>query len=58
MKELNVVEVKDVNGGVVALYWVGVGAYHGARYAASWAARHPRETLAAVGAVGAFLSEL
>ena len=31
MRELNVNEIEQVNGGFVALYWVGVGAVHAYR---------------------------
>ena len=31
MRELNVNETKEVNGGLVALYWLGVGAVHAYR---------------------------
>jgi hypothetical protein len=31
MRELKVTEIEEVNGGIVALYWVGVGLVHAYR---------------------------
>tara|TARA_Y100000296_G_scaffold68210_1_gene81293 strand:- start:1526 stop:1702 length:177 start_codon:yes stop_codon:yes gene_type:complete len=57
MKELTTNQVQDVNGGIVALYWVGVGAFHLARMGISYAARNPKTTIAAGGAVAGWFSE-
>ena len=49
MKNLTFEQVEEVNGGVVALYWVGKGLYVAGKAAVGYAVRNRIATAGAVG---------
>lgn len=57
MQELKFGQVKEVNGGVVALYWVGKGAYIAGKAAVGYAVRNKVATAGAVGVAAGLMEE-
>lgn len=57
MQELKFGQVKEVNGGFVALYWVGKGAYIAGKAAVGYAVRNKVATAGAVGVAAGLMEE-
>ena len=57
MRELNVNEIKEVNGGVVFLGWLAYGAFQLGMAAGRAALANPRATATAIGLAAGWLSE-
>lgn len=57
MQELKLEEAKEVNGGVVAVYWVAKGVYIAGKAAVGYAVRNKIATAGAAGIAAGMMEE-